>query len=504
MKRSLFSVLAVAGLLGLASCGKEYLDVNTDPNNPTSASPDLVLPNALLATASLQTHHQIGAFWSGQWSPTGSVSGFQTEKTYTVAADFGQGIWNSKYDNLNDYQYIEDRATELKLPAYVGIAKVMKAFNFQILVDTYGNIPYTEALKGTSVIRPKYDQAQAIYEDLIKQLDAAVVELNKPVAADNPSPGSADIVFKGDLKKWVRFANTLKLRMLLRQTNVAGREAYIKGEIAKISGGFLGAGEDVLADPGFLKTAGKMNPFYETYGFTAADTKSGNKDFYTYSDFYITTLRSFSDTTRLRRLAYLPEDAAFRTQYRGVPFGEGNDTYTAPKISAFGPAFLPRLVGTSLTQNTDQYKRAQPIMLASEGFFLQAEAVQRGYLSGDAKDLYQKGIVESFRYLGTPNPAADAAVYYNQPIANVNWDASTDKIRAIITQKWIANTNVNGFESWAEFRRTGYPNVPLSTRAQGTQHPMRLLYPNNELGTNAENVRAQGDITAFTKLFWEK
>lgn len=496
MKRKILSLFAVATLLTLAACREDYLDINIDPNSATSSTPDLVLTNALNVTASRLVHHQIGAFWSGQWSPTGSVSGFQTEKTYAVSGDFGSGIWNSTYDNLNDYQYIETRATELNQPAFVGIAKVMKAFNFQILVDTYGNVPYTEALKGTTAIRPKYDDAKMIYASLITELGAAVTELSKPVTSENPSPGQADIVFKGDLSKWVRFANTLRLRMLIRQTNVTGLD--VKGEIAKITGGYLAAGEDVLADPGYLKTLGKLNPFYANYGFTEANVKSGNKDFYTFSDYFITTLKSLADTSRLARIAYKPEDALYRADYRGVPFGEGNDAYTAPKISAFGPAFLPTLATVG---GSELYKRAQPLMLASESFFLQAEAAQRGYTTGDAKTLYETGVKESFRYLGVPGAAAAATAYLT---GAANFATATDKIQTIVTQKWISHINTNGFEAWAEFRRTGFPNAPLSTRAQGTQHPRRLLYPTNELGTNGANVTAQGTIDAFTKLFWQK
>lgn len=499
MKRRIFSLITLAGLLTLGACSDSYLDVNTDPNNATSSTPDLVLSAALNATAGRLTHHEIGAFWSGQWSPTGSVSGFTIEKTYSVTADFRQALWTGAYDNLNDYQYVETRATELKQPAFVGIAKTMKAFNFQLLVDAYGNIPYTDALKGTASIRPKYDDAQAIYEDLIKQLDAAIVEMNKPIAADNPSPGGADIVFKGNMTKWVHFANTLKLRILIRQSNIASREAYIKAEIAKITGGYLGAGEDVLSDPGYQKSAGKLNPFYENYGFTASDVVVGT-NYYTYSDFYIQTLKGFSDP-RLARVAYRPTDAAFSGDYRGVPFGEGNDIYTTPKVSAFGPAFAPT---AATAGSSDLYKRPQVIMLAAEGFFLQAEAAQRGYTAGNAKALYQQGIVESFRYLGVASPATAVTTYLEPATPNVNWEASTNKIEAIITQKWIANTTVNGYEAWTEFRRTGFPKVPLSTRAQVQQHPLRLLYPNSELGTNPENVKAQGEVTAFTKLFWEK
>jgi hypothetical protein len=143
-------------------------------------------------------------------------------------------------------------------------------------------------------------------------------------------------------------------------------------------------------------------------------------------------------------------------------------------------------------------------MLAAESLFLQAEAVQRGFMAGDAQTLYQNGIVASFTYLGVPNAAAEATGYYGQAINNVSFATSTDKIEAIITQKWISLAGVNGSEAWCEFRRTGFPIVPLSTRAGSNPHPVRLLYPLSEYGTNADNVEAEGTISQFTsKIFWD-
>ena len=491
MIRHLKHIMLVAVGLFAASCKEGYLDINKNPNDAVSSTPELVLSAALNNTASSMVgYNEIGHFWAGQWSPSGSVSGFNPEKTYDLPSNFRTGLWTGAYDNLADYNYIEQTATTAKKQAFVGIAKVMKALVYQRLVDVYGNVPYSEALQGTANLRPKYDDAQAIYDNLAKELDAAVTALNTPISSENPSPGASDIVFAGNMGKWVRFANTLKLRLMLRQTNVSGKEATIKSEIAKAAaaGGFLAAGENAMSTPGYLKSAGKQNPFYENYGFTAAGTLSGNHDFYTNADYFISRLVSTNDP----RLPYFAVKAS-DGQWRGVPFGEGSDPYLYAKTSGFGPSILKG------------FDQSQVLMQSAESLFLQAEAAQRGYITGDAATLYKAGILESFKFLGVANAATAAAEYTATPLSTIDFATSTNKIEAIITQKWIALAAFGGFEAWNEFRRTDYPAVPLSTRAVGTKQPSRFLYPNQELGTNEANVKAQGTISQFdTKLFWAK
>ncbi|WP_041257651.1 SusD/RagB family nutrient-binding outer membrane lipoprotein [Fibrella aestuarina] len=494
MLRKLKYIAALTAVLTLNSCGSDYLDINKNPNDAVSSTPELVLSAALNATAGLLTHNQVGHFWAGHWSPSGSVSGFNPEKTYDLPSNFSTGIWTSSYDNLADYDYIEKAATTSKQPAFIGIAKVMKAYVFQRLVDTYGNVPYTEALKGTAILRPKYDDAQSIYDALVADLDVAVTNLKTPIASDNPSPGGADIVFAGNMSKWLRFANTLKLRLLLRQTNIASKESAIKSGIAKAvsDGGFLGADENALSTPGYLKSTGKQNPFWENYGFTVSNTLSGNHDFYTNADFFITYLVSNNDP-RLSRFATPATDAQYRGQYRGVPFGEGSDPYLYAKTAGFGPAILKG------------FDQPQVLMQSAESFFLQAEAAFRGYTSGNAQTLFENGITESFKFLGVTDAAKTAATYYSDPVSGRNYAASTNKLEAIITQKWVALGAFGGFEAWTEYRRTGFPKVPLSTRAVGTKPVARLLYPQQEQGTNQANVLAQGTISQFdTKIFWMK
>jgi Starch-binding associating with outer membrane len=143
------------------------------------------------------------------------------------------------------------------------------------------------------------------------------------------------------------------------------------------------------------------------------------------------------------------------------------------------------------------------LMTAAEAFFLQAEAVQRGFATGDAKAFYEDGVKEAFTASGLT--VADATTYLAKSVANVSWASSTDKIEAIITQKWIAMFSLTGFEAWSEVRRTGFPRVPLATKAVQAKAPARLFYPTSEIATNSDNVTAQNVTSQFdNKIFWAK
>jgi len=492
----------MGALLVMNACGDSFLDINQNPNQAVSSTPELTLTNALNVTAARLSANEIGAFWAGQWSPSGSVSGFTAEKSYDITTTFRTTIWTGPYDNLQDYKYVKETALAAGKKSIAGMALVMKAFNFQQIVDAYGNAPYSDALKGTVSIRPKYDDASAIYDSLIVDINTGIDYLNTPIdLITNTTAGSADIYFKGDTKAWIRFANTLKLRILLRESGVASKSALIQAEMAKLPNkykGFLSEDQNILSDPGYTKSSGKMNQWYENYGFTAADAASGNHDFYVWSEFFIEKLKNEGDY-RIDRLAY-----PISGNYIGVPFGEGNDNWLYSKVSGFGPAFLPK--DATAAKGSDLFKRPQVVMTAAESFFLQAEAVQRNLLTSDktAQQLYEMGITESYKLLGVTSALAAATDYYTNGGENVSWASSPNKIEAIVTQKWIALAGYNSFEAWTEYRRTGFPRgIPLSTKAASSIKPVRLLYPLSEYSNNAQNASAQGTISQYTsKIFW--
>ena len=145
-------------------------------------------------------------------------------------------------------------------------------------------------------------------------------------------------------------------------------------------------------------------------------------------------------------------------------------------------------------------------MTAAESFLLLAEAKQRYpalTLSGTAQSYYEQGVKESFRLTGTA--AAAATTLLSSGIDLADWAASPDKLKAIWMQKWLALVHYGGLEAWTEFRRTNYPNIPLSAAAPvGQKLPLRLFYPSTELGSNGTNVKAQGAVDVFsTRIFWD-
>jgi hypothetical protein len=499
MKNKFLYILSASVIL-FGACKKGYLDINDNPNASTSASSALVLTGALNTTAAATTGNSIFYTFAGQWmnywATTGGVSGWFEERTYNFTSSWGGStvLWANAYDNLEDYYYLENKARSEGKDFYVAIAKTMKAWDYGYLVDFYGNIPYSQALQSTAFITPKYDKAQDVYDDLVKQLDSAAT-LFKNVTVPNPDK-NYDIFTKGDPLAWGRFANTLKLRMLMRQSEIPGRDTYIRAEIAKITAngmGYIGTGQSIKNNPGYLNSTGKQNPFYANFGYTIAaeKTAANGRNYYLASDYGMNFLAD-NDDPRLGKLYTTINDGA-GTTYASLPFGgEPGNTDTKTNISAIG-------FGLIKAPTQDQY-----IMTDFESLFIQAEMAQRGYISGDAKAFYQSAVAANFLYLGLSQAEADA---YLADQAVANWDTNTDKIALIIKQKWAAMNGSNDIEPWSDYRRLELPaDMPIS-RASGVttrKIPVRMLYPQNEYSYNATNVAAEGNISQFTsRLFWD-
>lgn len=506
MKIKSILILAFVALIG-SSCNEKFLDINTNPNTLPTASPNYVFTNALnTAAANMVGPNETGSYWAGQWSQSNGYIISTTIFAYNFTnGDFN--YWDGYYDNLNDYQFVIDNSDSYNQKFLKGPAKVMKALLFQQLVDMYGNVPYSDALKGVGSLAPKFDDQKAVYEDLIKLLDEAIVDLKANTFASAFT--SADIVFKGNTSKWVKFANSLKMRILMRQAKVSGKDAYIKTEINKIvaEGSGVITGEDVgVGGSGFfLATAGKLNPVYDRWGYDANGAKRALNNYPRLTQYLVNTLKSSSDTLRLKRIGYanggenggnpgVSTNKEIAANYAGVPFGQSSGFLPA-SCSSLGPSLLVK----------GEYNRPYLIFTAAEAQLLMAEAKQRFSdvsLPGTAQEYFEEGIAQSFRTLGAG--VANAASFKGSKINNYDWDASTNKLDAIAIQKWIALCNFNGLEAWTEYRRTNLPVTPQSVQVVDSKRPVRFYYPNTESGSNAANVSAVGTIDVFgSKLFWD-
>lgn len=493
MKKTILYLFALA--IFSVSCD-DFLDVNDNPNNPPISTPRLTLPVALENFGALngRTMTYLGNQLVVNWATPSNWAANAIYSRYDFSADDFSNIFETSYVSIfKDLTYIENFGTEgsaIDYSNYKAIAKIVKGFQYQLLVDLYGDIPYTEAnLRGDNST-PAYDDAETIYKAVIADLDLAVNLINNAENAEDPGP--QDVIFGGDMTHWIEFANTIKLRMLLRLSNTS-QDAYIANEVATINAN--GAGyipSTVGANPGYSSDSEfSQSPFYD-YFFQNNGSQQNRRDFTVASEFAITFLNSTNDP-RISRLYNLPDNGG---TYKGaiqstVLPGVG---FTSNDLSKVGPGLL-------VSSSQDQI-----IMSLAESLFIQAESTFRGYLPGgdaEAQALYEAAIEASFIQLGVPDAVTAAQTYYEQSIQNVGWDESANKIEAIITQKWVALNGTSSIESWIDLTRTGFPsNLPIPAESGGNR-PVRLLYPSSEGSRNIDNVPSQSANDVFTNdPFW--
>lgn len=479
MKNILKYLNVLIVILLLTSC-EEYLDVNVDPNNPTSATPDLILPVAQKYTADIikgdRRANTIGNMMMYNWSQSDGFAWYPDEFKYNVTSSFYSAIFNDSYAlSLKQYQLLTQLGERYE--NYKAIAMIMKAYHFQLLVDFYGDVPYTEALLRKDNATPKYDKAQDIYADLIVQLNAAITMIN---TAENPiAPGADDIMFAGNMTKWKQFANSVKLRIAVRSKNAAAITSAFADPAGFIT-------TDVKVNPGYSKDEGKQNPFWNLYGADAGGTLTLTNKATCATDYILTYLSTTQDP-RLDRIYEKPASG-----HLGVP--QGLLDYDTPVLDAYVPEKVSN-IGPGLLQG---YDKGACIFTLAESEFNKAEAALGNASLGSAKTYYENGVKASFAYLG----AGSATAYLAKSINNVGWDSSPNKLEAIITQKWIAVNGITAEQSWFDYTRTKYPsNLPKSLQASTSDRPVRLYYPASEISSNGGNVPTQPN--AFTaKPFW--
>lgn len=486
MKSILKYISLLALVLVLTTSCEDFLDVNTDPNNPTSVTPDLVLPTAQKYTGEIMQWdryvNHLGNMMMYNWSQSDGFSWYNEEFLYQVNSSFYQQIFNTSFSNaLKQYQIL-DNYSGPEYAYYNAIAKVMKSYHFQLLVDFYGDIPYFEALQRSDEATPAYDDAETVYADLIVQLDSAITlikEAEEGVVIEPDENG--DVIFAGDMTEWIKFANTVKLRILVRQSDVADVSAQIAAIEAEGTG-FITS--DVLVNPGYAKEEGKQNPMWDDLGWDVGGTQTLSSKATCATQYVIDFLTGLGDP-RIDYIYELPESG-----HLGVP--QGLEQYDSPVVDAYIPELVSN-IGPGILKGFDM---GANIFSLTEVYFLRAEAAFKGIHVGDPADYYNAAIEASFAYLGAPGAATYIAG------SAVNYASATNKLEAIITQKWIAMNGITAEQSWFDYSRTGYPSgLPVSLRATTDDRPVRLFYPAGEISANGENVPDQPN--AFTdKIFW--
>ncbi|PZR28961.1 MAG: SusD/RagB family nutrient-binding outer membrane lipoprotein [Citrobacter freundii] len=530
-------------LMTMGSC-KKYLDVNSpNPNSPTTSTPELVLGQSMSRTASnLIQFNNYGGWMVGYQANAGGYGGWGAALTYNYGTSDYTGLWGT-YDILTDLQWVLDKTNGSDPYSYYNaIARILKVFNYKLMVDEYDAIPYFDALKGSGNTTPAYTPAADIYKDLYKEIDAAIATIRNAVqpVSLTYNLGKADPMFNGDMTKWLQFANTMKLKLLVR----ASKTNIFSGVTPTFdAAGFLTT--DAMVNPGYGKVDGQQNPHWSSYHSSVTGGGAARSIIAT---FYVSTFYNgikISDSAR-RRAIYRPLSA---TDYDPVRNQQGEvGPIVDGRLAPTGSSVWYSGNGSSYAFTDDPSNaigilkgrgQSQLVLTAAESYFLQAEARMKGIITtGTVTDLFNKGIEASFKYLYTaadgtykpnsyitgsatanPDPVAAAAKYKSESnsLTNnatnylVNIDlATTDeqRLEAIITQKYIALNNIHGQEAWDEYKRTGYPKIDnagldqnktfVSKASQATTTDKtigRIWYPSTEYSLNPKN--APTNISVF-------
>src|SRR5688500_18754266 len=402
-------------LLAATSC-KKQLDINIDPNNASveNGTPSLIFPTAVMSTAGRIGGDMaiLGGIWGENWTQAALSNQYKNIEDYNLQKTEFNGAYTELFSGaLNDYEFVIKKAAETEVWKFYLMGTVMKAYTYQVLVDLYDKVPYTEAFQGVDNLQPKFDDGDFIYQSLLNEIDTALAkDYSSEIFTDEEK--GADIIFRGDMDKWVRFANTLKLKMYLRMVNAKPAEAKAGIEMLySDNASFLNT--DDAGIKSFVDEPDQSNPMYE-YNIRRLNTTTNLRA--------SNTLLSFLDDNNDERIPL------FYTSAVGMNQGDYNN-------SAAGTAAV--VVQTP----TD------PVYFISlaESYFLQAEARERYFGGAGAEDLYDAGVIAAFNQLALDGSGYVGAGAYGYPSGTVE-----QKIEAIITQKWISFFGSHTLEGFFE------------------------------------------------------
>ena len=471
------------------SCTGDFEEINTNPNNPTTTQPNLILPGV--------QRDMMNSLVEETWS-IGNTVIQQTAKNQFVNEDrylWGERntIWNAVYDNMRDVNNILQLSEANNLPNYKGVALIMKSWMFSLVTDAYGDVPYSEASNGKEgVFFPTYDTQESIYDGILADLAEANVLLTGALNI------SGDLIYGGNVENWRKAANSLRIRYLMRisdRRDVSAELAAIVNDPEQFP--IFTSNEDHAVYT-YQSESPNQFPLF-TYRIGSFNEFRASK---TLTDRLIAT-----DDPRLY-IFVRPTPATEATpnagddQYVGIPNGMADVealTYNG------GPEFQSRVGPLYFEQANSEHgiQVAKGVMMTyAELQFLLAEAAQKGLISGNAESYYINGINASFDFYGIIPEAA----YFAQP--EVAYTGSHDELlEKIGTQKWIS-LFFQGLEAWFDWRRTGYPNLtPAVDNQNNNMIPSRFIYPIIEQSLNGNNrataVARQGEDDLNSRVWWD-
>lgn len=511
--------LALALTAAVSSCDKnEFLDVNDNPNLPQTVTPNVLL-TGIEATTGFAVGNELGRVTSLLIQHQAGIANQPaTYDTYALRGAFDNS-WNFELYGgvLINTRLLIDQNQEAN-PVYAGIGKLMRAYNFALTTDLWGDVPYSQANLGQSgSLQPRFDAQADIYQGNTSLEIQSLFDLIKSGLRDLDNtnnlllPGTTDdIVYKGDLVKWRRFGNTLLLKLAntISYKNPDLARTVINEVLTKGNTAIITSNADDFEVP-FGTSVGNQNPLYSYNFVNRPDDQMLS--------------RRFLDSLRIVSLRTVPgspsrSDTVFRNDPR-LPRFFTTTPRTAPSVKTpFGFFTGYDNAGTQAVPLRPNRSRYAPYVVGTSGeapiriitnfqrAFILAESALTLGTAGNAQALYQEGIRASMTKAGVS--AADITTYFaaNPSIVTLS-PLAADKeknLNKIITQKWIAWVG-NGYEAYNDFRRTGYPQlqiVQFPSSDSPTSIPVRLFYPNSEISANTTQVPTpQPNVTV--PVWWD-
>lgn len=537
----------------VSSCRE--MDDNISPNN---VDPALISPRQTLAasenlvfSAQAGTMNSLSNVWTNTWAGNNFYFGNPLTREYSldISNTFSTGIWSNSYVAANNLQGIINNGTSL--PLHSAIARILKAYTMQYVVDFYGDAPYSEAFKGQQNLAPKYDDDASIYRELVLEINKAIADIDATVVTgDNKVAEAEDVIFHGDMDKWTQFANNIKLKILLRQSKVtdATVRSFVDAQLQSLAGSDTSKfyTDDVAINPGYSNlNSSTPNPWFSNYGMVNYQGSSLNTNgwrLYKAAQYYANSVngtlygvaaRDLRGSQMFRRLSSSPLNGPQpASSVIGLKQGAPKLSGSEWQVSFIGWKFIGSKFDLNAAENPDDSnllvygmlsgdtdagaeiaKRGSAmdgyLALGSENKLLLAEAatLYPAIFTFNAQTQYQDAVEDSFEFYGlTPDQAQDYLDGINA--TSIGWTGAPNKIAAIQYQRFASLANLRQVETYINFLKTGYPNIPVADNAIYPNKPYRLIYPSSEYTGNSSNVPNVSQAQVFTKNqytpFWNQ
>jgi hypothetical protein len=489
MKKLLDYKFCFLVILLAAACTDDFEKINTNPNEPVK------VPTAYLLTqAQRNTLAQQQFFTTNLYAQLFAETQYTSTSRYVIEELAFDDYYTGPLADLEDIIRLNTDAKTLSTAEVlssgsnnnqVAVARILKAYNFQIITDQWGDVPYIDALKGSGNYLPSYTPQKDIYRDLVKELKEASSLIN----ADDPGV-EGDVIYNGDMVRWKKFAHSLLLRVGIRMSEADPEFAQQTINAALANDVFESNDDNALFT--YLNESANSNAIYAHFNVD-------NRTDFAISNVLVSFLKTRNDP-RLEVYANPTENsvAGGNPQYIGELYGVFDATAggtTNASISFLGD-FWQRHPDAPIT-----------IMSYSEVMFIKAEAAARGWISGDAETFYNEAIRSSLNYYGITSEATVNA-YLAQPSVTYT---TTDWKKLVGEQKWISLYAV-GHEPWSEWRRLGFPDLaPAPDAENGRGIPLRRTYAGREYAINSVNVNdavsrqaAESVLHMSDPMWWDK